>query len=61
MKLIKCDKHHDRDAVATFRIIEYPKGSRPILFGAYVPTPNYFIDLCEECAAKVRITKDKDA
>lgn len=57
MKLTKCDKHPDRDAVATFRIIEFPVGTRPVLLG-YTAGITHYIDLCEECADKVQVIKE---
>lgn len=52
MKLTKCDRHPDRDAVATFKIIEMPAGSRPFLAG--LETFSHVIDLCQDCAELVR-------
>lgn len=52
MKLTKCDKHQERDAVATFKIRELPVGCRPILMG--LDGDIRVIDLCEECAKLVR-------
>lgn len=52
MKLTKCDRHHDRDAVATFKIREMSVGSRPLLLG--LEGDVRVIDLCDECAKLVR-------
>jgi hypothetical protein len=60
MKLIRCDRHPDREAVATFRIIQFPPGARPILFG-YTSGMEQMIDLCKECADKVQVIKEKNA
>lgn len=52
MKLTKCDRHPERDAVATFKIHEMPVGSRPFIF-----VYDYYtrvIDLCQDCAELVR-------
>lgn len=57
MKLVKCDRHPDRDAVKTFRITEFPAGTRPLFMGYTTGAMNY-IDLCEECANQVRVIKD---
>jgi hypothetical protein len=57
---IKCDHHPKRTATATFRIIELPAGSRPLFIG-YATGAHMLLDLCEECAEKVRaIEKDKN-
>ena len=56
MKLTRCDNHHDRDAVATFRIVELPVGSRPLLVGYNVAGRT--VDLCEECAGHVRFCRE---
>jgi hypothetical protein len=58
MKLIKCDNHPDRDVVATFRIIELAAGARPIFIG-YSTGAHTLLDLCEECATRVRALKEK--
>ena len=59
MQLTKCDHHPDRDAVATFRVIEMAAGARPIFIG-YATGHQFLLDLCEECAARVRIIKKKE-
>lgn len=59
MKLTRCDNHSDRDAVATFRIIEIAVGTRPVVIGYSTGAP-YLIDLCQECADKVRAIKNKN-
>lgn len=58
MKLTRCDNHPDRNAAATFRVIELAPGARPILLG-YDIGAHMLIDLCKECADKVRVVKGK--
>jgi hypothetical protein len=52
VKLVRCDRHPDRDAVATFRVIELQVGLRPFLIG--YSAGGRTIDLCDECAELVR-------
>jgi hypothetical protein len=51
-----CDKHPDREAVATFKIREMPVGARPpmLFIGPGIELDVRMIDLCEECAELVR-------
>lgn len=59
MRKILCDRHPDREAVATFKIREVSAGSRPILLGPEIV--GWVIDLCEECAELVRpLTKSQE-
>lgn len=52
MKKMFCDRHPEREAVATFKIREVTLGSRPWLFGYEADVR--MIDLCQECAELVR-------
>lgn len=60
MKLTKCDNHPERDAVATFRIIKLPAGSRPLFIG-YSMGEQKMIDLCEECTQTIPFKENVDA
>lgn len=53
MKLTRCDRHPDREAVATISIRIHSAGYRPILpsFGT-IPAPRYF-DMCSECRSSI--------
>lgn len=51
MKITRCDNHPDRIAVATFRIVKLPAGSRPMLIG--YSAGGTTIDLCEKCASRI--------
>lgn len=53
MKMTKCDKHPDRDAVVTLYIYKFSPGFRPlfpIIHSASIAKP---LDLCEECASSI--------
>ena len=52
MKITKCDKHPERDTVATFVVRELKVGTRPLLLGLEVDCR--VIDLCQDCAEFVR-------
>lgn len=57
MRLVKCDRHPDRDAVASFRIIELPVGSRPIIIGMNADS-YMIIDVCQECKDQIPIKEN---
>lgn len=52
MKLIRCDRHPDREATHTFRVTEVALGSRPFLMGYSAGGRN--IDVCDECTENIK-------
>lgn len=59
MKITRCDNHPDRVAVATFRIIKFPVGTRPLLIG--YSAGGKMVDLCEKCAHRMPFKEEANA